>query len=184
MRKKANRACVLLMALGLGLIGASSGKTKTAAAGTSTVLQDKDCGFSLRYPKEAKLEVQEGCVLKITLPPIPGQDWIREANITLEVSGAKDGEATERPVDEEETIGYLVAGGLKFEKSLIVNTEAGLTHTMVSYTAIGKKHQYHWLGIMTSADPAASGRPLQHWDPARSAQKIFDGFIQGFRPLE
>jgi hypothetical protein len=182
MRNPRNKTGVIALAVLLSLFAISSGKTKTPSP--FSVLQNKECGFSLRYPKEAKLEIQESCTLKITLPPIKGQEWIKEANITLEVSAAENGEATEKPVDMEEVTGTLLAGGLKFEKSVVSDSGAGHHHIMVSYTAIGKHHQYHWLGIMTAVDPGTLGKPLKNWDPERSAQKLFDGFISGFRPLE
>lgn len=60
----------------------------------------------------------------------------------------------------------------------------GHDHVIVNYVAVGKKHQYHWLGVMTSTDPGNMGKPIKGWDAARSAEKLFDGLILGFRPLE
>ncbi len=183
MKSPRNKIGFMALAVLFSLSNIANGKTKIPS--NFSVLQNKECGFSLRYPKDAKLEIQEGCTVKITLPLIKGQEWIKEANITLEVSAAENGEATEKPMDDlGEPAGTLIAGGLEFEKSIDTDNGAGQQHTMVSYTAIGKHHQYHWVGVMTSTDPGTLGKPIKDWNPEKSAQKLFDGFVSGFRPLE
>ena len=159
--------------------------TPTPVPDVLRIIQNAKCGYSLRLPVNSGLEKISECSLKITLPPIPGQDWIEEASLTLETSAAKDGVATEKPMDSEEpATGNLAAGGLRFEKWTREEAGAGRHFVTVEYNAIGKYHQYHFLGVMKAVDPGTLGKPIPHWKPARSAGKIFDGILLTFRPLE
>jgi hypothetical protein len=147
-------------------------------------IQNKTCGYYLRYPKASTLERLGACTLKVILPPFQGQEWIQEASLTLEVTAAENGVATESPVDGGEPTGSLVAGGMKFEKTTEGDAGAGHTFITVSYTAVGKKHQYHFVGILSATNPQLmEGQSAKDWDPQKSAEKIFDGLVLTFRPM-
>ncbi len=166
----------------LGECGKKSSKTNNTAS--TQAIQNKTCGYYLRYPKGSQLEHPETCTLRIILPEFKGQEWIQEASITLEVTAAENGVATEKPVDgDSPVIGTLTAGGMKFSKTVDGDAGAGHVHTIVSYTGVGKKHQYHFVGMLSSRNPEIEGKPVKNWDPQKSAEKIFDGLVLGFRPL-
>ncbi len=147
-------------------------------------LQNQHCGFWLRYPKGSRLEWPGDCVLKITLPPPADAPWIQEATLTLEVTAAENGEATESPLDGEDTSGFLKTGRLTFSKSIDADPDAGHTQVMVSYTAVGKQHQYHFLGILRAGKPESAGKKASHWNAQKTAEKIFDGMLLNFKPQE
>ena len=163
------------------------GNEKTAQVASPWVsIQNKTCGYYLRYPKASQLERLSACTLKINLPPFHEAEWIQSASLTLEVTAAENGEATESPVDGEGSTptGSLVAGGMKFEKTVDGDAGAGHTFITVSYTAVGKKHQYHFVGILSATNPQLmEGQSVKNWDPQKSAEKIFDGMVLTFRPM-
>lgn len=111
MRRKPSRFWLLTL---VGLATATSlsfAKSKPTPTPAFAVLENKDCGFSLRYPKNAKLEIQEGCSLKITPPSTKGQEWIEEAALTLEISDPQTDEVAEqRDYGEESTAPSLPEG--------------------------------------------------------------------------
>ena len=88
--KKTILAALLLGSLVTGPLMSreSGGKTKIKNAPTWQDIQNKHCGFYLRYPKGSKLERPGDCALKITFPPTPGAEWISETSLTLEVTAA------------------------------------------------------------------------------------------------
>lgn len=176
---------ILLASIGAPLLG-QSGEKAGPNSSPWVSIQNKTCGYYLRYPKTSTLERPGACTLKINLPPFKGEEWIQSVWLELEVTEAKDGEATESPVDSEGSTpaGFLVAGGMKFEKT--VDGSAGAGHTMitVSYTAVGKKHQYHFVGMLSATDPQLiEGSSVKNWDPQKAAEKIFDGMVLTFRPM-
>jgi len=158
--------------------------TRAQSASPWQSIQNRTCGYYLRYPKGSQLERLGACTLKIDPPPFKGQEWIQSVSLTLEVTAAENGVATESPVDGGEPTGSLVAGGMKFEKTVDGSAGAGHTLITVSYTAVGKKHQYHFVGFLSATNPELmEGQSVKNWDPQKSAEKIFDGMVLTFRPM-
>jgi hypothetical protein len=184
-RKNTLLALTLVWAATFPSFGKSQ-DSKTLAGKTPAwkVVQNKDCGFSLRYPKGSRLEKPSDCVLEITLPPTPGAKWIQEATLTLEVMESESQESGDNPENWDEPERFILAGGLKFSKAVEEDDAAGHRYITVSYTALGKHHRYQFTGVLKAVNPELFDESVPHWNPQKSAEKIFDGVLLGFRPLE
>lgn len=157
---------------------------KAATPKLPKVVLNKACGFRLNLPKGSQWQETGDCTFQLTFPSFKGQDWIQSAILSLEVSKVTDGDAEKAvDADPDAVIRKFVAGNLEWEKS--VDGSAGAGHTMitVSYTAMTTTRQYHFVGVLSAVDPQVTGKKIKSWDPQRSAEKIFDGVLMGFRPL-
>ncbi|HET9870212.1 MAG TPA: hypothetical protein VFR02_06945 [bacterium] len=170
----------ILLTVGLGTVWARTPTPSTASSPWETVY-NKTCGYWLRYPKGVKWERVGDCSFKLTWPETA---IIAGMTLTLEVTPVHNGEA-DVPVDSEDPpTGSLVAGGLKFEKTVEDDRGAGHALVTVTYVALGKTHQYYWVGVLNAVEPSILGTPTPDWDPGKMAEKMFDGVLLGFRPLE
>ena len=172
----------IAFALVLPAIALAGEAQKAAAGGFQTVL-NKSCGYWIRYPKGSTLGHPSDCALQITLPQ-PGEKWISEESLTLYTAPLGQDEFGEKPDPASTPDGFLVAGGIKFSKTVFL--DAGMSHRWVTvfYEAEGKKHRYRLKGYLNSVVPEVMDLHLPHWDPQGSAEKIFNGMVSNFRPLE
>jgi len=171
------------LAMGLGAAAFAAGGKKTKGTGLLTA-GNKACGYWIRYPQGSTLDHPSDCALKITLPLAGYPKWINEVSMTLYTAPKGTEDFGEKPDPSASPAGYLKAGGLKFTKTVFL--DAGMSHRWITlfYEAQGKKHRYQLKGFLNSVVPEVMDEHPKDWDPQRSAEKIFDGMVLNFRPLE
>ena len=177
------RTILTLLALACATL-ALAGAGKKAKTGSLQTVENKTCGYWIRYPKGSQLEHPSDCSLKIILPPFPAQQWISEASLTLSTAPAGQAVTAEAPDGEQVSTGSLVSGGMRFSKTIFVDAAMSHRYVTVLYEAQGKAHKYRLQGLLAAAVPDVMGLHVEHWDPVKSAEKIFDGLVLNFRPLE
>jgi hypothetical protein len=146
---------------------------------------NNDLAFRLNLPKGSQWKQTGDGTFELTLAPFKGQEWVQSAILDLEVSKVTDGDA-EKPVDgdPDAVVSKFVAGNLEWEKSVSGSAGAGHTMVTVSYTVLTRAHQYHFVGILSAADPETMGKNVKNWDPKKAAEKVFDGVVNGFRTFD
>jgi len=176
---------IFATALGLGLsaVALAGQATKAKPSGFQTV-ENKHCGYWIRYPKGSQLEHPSDCALRIVLPATGWPEWIREATLTLYTAPPGQEPIGETPAGESTSTSFLVAGGLKFSKTIFEDAAMSHRYITVLYEAQGKNHKYRLQGLLTAAVPEVMDLKVKNWDPQKSAEKIFDGLALSFRALE
>ena len=172
----------MVLLLGFFVATLAEGK-KSKSSGLQTV-ENKQCGYWIRYPKGSTLDHPSDCGLKITLPLKDYPKWVNEVSFTLYTAPLGEGKFGEEPDPASTPDGFLVSGRMKFSKKVFL--DAGMSHRWVTvfYEAQGKSHRYQLKGFMNSVVPEVMDQHPKNWDPQKSAEKIFDGMALNFRPLE
>lgn len=186
MRRVISASALFSTALVLGLAAAS-----IAAAGQKTKksslqsVQNKTCGFWLRYPKGSQLEHPSDCALKIIPPTAFWPKWVAEASLTLYTAPVRQPSLGETPEGEPnpEPAGSLKAGGMTFTKTIFM--DAAMSHRMITvvYEGEGKYRKYRFEGFMRATVPEVMDLKVENWDPEKLAESTFDELVSTFIPL-
>jgi hypothetical protein len=174
---------VILVTLGLG-VAAIAGTSKKTKPSAFLNIENKTCAYYLRYPRGSTLEHPSDCALKIILPTKDYPKWISEADFTLYTAPPGTDPIAETPDGESSPAGFIMAGGLKFTKTVFADAAMSHRYITVLYEAQGKSHRYRLQGFLTAVVPEVMDLHVKNWDPEKSAEKIFDGMALNFRPME
>ena len=175
------------IALGLGLLITTFciAAKKPQVSGTQAV-QNKTCGYYLRYPKGSQLDHPSDCVLKITPPSNLYPKWVSELSLTLytatldqpALGQTPDGDPNAKPV------GSIKGGGMTFQKTLY--EDAAMSHRMITwvYEGRGKYRKYRFEGYLRGTVPEVMDLHVKDWDPDKFAEKTFDEMVETFVPMK
>jgi len=149
-------------------------------------VQNKQCGFYLRYPKASQLEHPSDCALKIIPPAAIWPKWVAEASLTLYTAPVSQPQIGETPEGEPNPApaGFIRAGGMKFTKTIF--EDAAMSHRMITvvYEGEGKYRKYRFEGFMRAAVPEVMDLHVENWDPVKLAESTFDKLVSTFIPLK
>jgi len=176
---------VFMIVLALGLSAAAfAGEGKKPKSADLLTLENKPCGYWIRYPKKSKLEYPSDCALKIILHSRIGQDWMRQASLTVYTAPAGQTVIGEKPDGDPSPAGFLMVGDMKFSKTLFLDAAMSHRYITVLYEGQGNIRKYRLEGRLTAVVPEVIDESIKNWNPVRSTEKIFDGMVSNFRPLE
>ncbi len=171
------------IALALILLAPFAAQAKKPKTSATQSIQNKTCGYYLRYPKGSTLDRPGDCVLRITLPKAK-EAWVNEQTLTLYTAPLDQKDLGEPPAGEVQPDGFLMIGRMKLTKSMAM--DAAMSHRMVTIVYEGQygKRKYRLEGFMNSAVPEVMDLHPKHWDPVKTAEKLFDGLVSTFRPFQ
>lgn len=187
MKRVLNHRVMLPIFLILGLFTVSFAGTEKDPKGPALQsVQNKQCGFWLRYPKASQLEHPSDCVLKIIPPDTYWPKWVSEASLTLYTAPVSQAQIGETPEGEPNTdpVGTLKAGGMTFTKTIYM--DAAMSHRMITvvYEGEGKYRKYRFEGYLRATVPEVMDMHVDNWDPEKFAEQKFDELVLTFVPLK
>jgi hypothetical protein len=178
---------VLYTGVILGLLGVSFSTAEQKPKGSALqTVQNKTCGFWLRYPKLSQLDHPSDCVLKITPPASYWPQWVADASLTLYTAPVSQSQMGETPAGEPnpEQPTPIKAGGMTFTKT--VYEDSAMSHHMITvvYEGEGKYRKYRFEAFLNAANPETMDLHVDNWDPEKFTEEKFDELVSTFRPMK